>query len=82
MSEDLLIGKKRKLTILIPDELFREFTIAALQEYGPRQKMHLILKLMRDYVERSRERQVQAGVPQPISPQLQEGDKPSWLAAK
>jgi hypothetical protein len=77
MSENLPTSKTRKLTILIPEELFREFTIAALQEYGPRQKMHLILKLMRDYVEKSRERQVGPAVPQAISPSPQEGDEPT-----
>jgi hypothetical protein len=76
MSGNLPISKKRKLALIIPADLFTEFSIAVLREYGPRQKANVMLHLMREFVERSRERQGQAGVLPATSPQLQEGDKP------
>jgi len=78
MSGNLPIRKKRKLALIIPEELFTEFSIAVLREYGPKQKANVMLHLMREFVERSRERQGQAGVLQATPSSAQEGsDKPT-----
>jgi hypothetical protein len=76
MSGNLPTSKKRKLALIIPADLFTDFSIAVLREYGPRQKANVMLHLMREFVERSRERQVGPAVPQAISSSSEGGEAP------